>query len=174
MKFKADAVRFRDVEKLDELAPDAVHLLDFVFRTCPELDTVDLRAETDNGATDLVTLVVLLADERHRELLPAPIEQRRVVLHREHPLSAVRIRLKLPHRLDARFEQVVFRVALQFRRRLQPVEVPTVRLDSVGIAHRHQTGLVRPRIDRSQTRAVRGGHGRVGHRCLGVVIYRPV
>ena len=69
---------------------------------------------------------------------------------------------------------MVVRVTLQFRRRLQPVEVPAVRLDSVEIAHRRQTGLVRPRVGRSRIRAVSGGHRRVGHPCLCIVIYRPV
>ena len=174
MEFEADTVRFRDVQELDELAPDAVHLLDVVFRPCPELNTVDLRAETHDRAADLVALVELLTNERHRKPLPALIEQRRVVLHREHPLPAVRIRLVLPHRLDARLEQVVVRVALQFRRRLQPVEIPAVRLHSIEIAHSRQTGLVRPRIGRSRIRAVRGSHGRVGHPCFCIVIYRPV
>ena len=49
-----------------------------------------------------------------------------------------------------------------------------VRLDGVEIAHRRQNGLVRPRIGQSRIRAVRGGHGRVGHLCLSVVIYRPM
>ena len=53
---------------------------------------------------DPVALVELLTDERHRKPLPALVEQRRVVLHREHPLSAVRIRLVLSHRLDARLK----------------------------------------------------------------------
>ena len=108
------------------------------------------------------------------QISSAVAEERRVVLHREHPLAAVHVRLILPHRLDVRLEQVVVRAALQFKRRLQPVEVPAIRLDSVEIAHGHQTGLVRSRIDWSHVRAVRGGHGRVGYPCLGVVIYRPV
>ena len=134
------------------------------------LDTVNLRAKTDNGATDLVALVELLTDKRHRKPLSTLIEQRRVVLHREHPLPAIRVRLVFPHRLDARLEQVVVRVAIQFGRQLRPVEVPAVRLDSVEIAHRHQTRLVRPRIGRSRIRDIGGSHGRVGHPCLGVVI----
>ena len=154
LEFEADAVRLRDVQELDELAPNAIHLLDVVFRSCPELDTVHFRAETDNGATDLVALVELLTDEHHGEPLPALIERRRVVFHREYPLPAVRIRLVLPNRLDARLEQVVVRVAIQFRRRLPPVEVPAVRLDSVKIAHRRQTGLICPRIGRSRIRTV--------------------
>jgi hypothetical protein len=174
LELKADAVRLRDVEELDELAPDTVDPLDVVLGACPELDAVDLRAETDDGAADLVALVELLADERHGEPLPALVEQRRVVLHCEHPLAAIRIRLVLPHRLDARLEQVVVRVTLQLGRRLQPVEVPAVRLNSFEIAHSRQTGLVRSRIGRSRVRAVRGGHGRIGHSRLGVVIYRPV
>ena len=104
LEFEADTIRFRDVQELDELAPDAVHLLDVVFRPRPELDTVHFRAETNHCATYLVAFVELLTDERHRKPLPALIEQRRVVLHREHPLPAVRIRLVLPHRLDARLE----------------------------------------------------------------------
>ena len=48
--------------------------------------------------------------------------------------------------------------------------LPAVRLDSVEIAHRRQTGLVRPRIGRSQIRDIGGSHGRVGHPCLGDVI----
>ena len=99
---------------LDELAHDAVDLLDVVFRACPELGTIDFRAETDNGPSDLVVLVELLTDERHRKPLPALIEQRRVVLHPEYPFAAIRVRLVLPHRLDARLEQVVVRIALQF------------------------------------------------------------
>ena len=124
---------------------------DIVFRECPELYMADFREETHDRAADLVALVELLTDERHRKPLPALVEHRRVVLHREHPLSAVRVRLVLPHRSDARLEQVVVRVALQFGPRLQPVEVPAVRLDSVEIAHRRQTGLIRR------------GHGRVRH-----------
>ena len=174
MEFEADAVRLRDIQELDELAPDAVDLLDVVLRPCPELDTIDFGAEANDCAADLVALVELLTDERHRKPLPALIEQRRVVLHREHPLAAIRVRLVLPHRLDARLEQVVVRVPLQFGRRLQPVEVPAVRLDSVEIAHSRQTGLICARISRSRIRTVRGGHGRVGHPCFSVVIYRPV
>ena len=83
---------------LDELGHDAVDLLDVVFRACPELDTIDFRAETDNGAADLVALVELLTDERLCKLLPALIEQRRVVLHPEYPPAAFRVRLVLPHR----------------------------------------------------------------------------
>ena len=107
LEFEADTVRLRDIEELDELAPDAVDLLDVVLRPCPELDTIDFGAETNDCAADLVALVELLADERHRKPLPALIEQRRVILHREHPLAAIRVRLVLPHRLDARLEQVV-------------------------------------------------------------------
>ena len=124
LEFEADTIRFRDVQELDELAPDTVHLLDVVFRPCPELDTVDLRAETDNGAADLVALVELLTNERHRKPLPALIERRRVVVHRERPLPAIRLFLVLPHRFYAQLEQVVVRVRLQFGWRLQPVEVP--------------------------------------------------
>ena len=93
MEFEADAVRFRDVEELDELAPDAVDFLDAVFRPCPELDTIHFRAETQHGAADLVALVELLTDECHRKPLSTPIEWRRVVLHREHLLPAIRVRL---------------------------------------------------------------------------------
>ena len=116
MESEADTVRLRDVEKLDELAPDAVDLLDVVFRACPELDTVSFRSETSDGATDLATLVELLTDERHGKPLPALIEQRRIILHREYTLAAIRVRLVLPHRLDARLELVIVRVELQFGR----------------------------------------------------------
>ena len=51
-------------------------------------------------------------------------KERRVVLHREHLLAAVRV--ILPHRLDGRLEQVIVQVVLQFGRRLQPVEVPAI------------------------------------------------
>ena len=40
MESEADTIHLRDVKKLDELVPDAVDLLDVVFRVCPELDTV--------------------------------------------------------------------------------------------------------------------------------------
>ena len=90
MEFEADAVCLRDVGELDELAPDAVHLLDVVFRVRPDLDTFDFQAETHDRNADLVALVeLLLTDERHGKPLPALGEQRRVVPHREHPLSAV-------------------------------------------------------------------------------------
>ena len=101
LEFEADAVCLRDVQELDKLAPDSVDLLDVVLRPCPELDTIDFRAKTDDGAADLVALVELLANKRHRKPLPALIEQRRVILHREYPLAAIRVRLVLPHRLDA-------------------------------------------------------------------------
>ena len=51
MEFEADAVRLRDVEELDELAPDAADLLD---RACPKLNAVNFGAEADDGAADLV------------------------------------------------------------------------------------------------------------------------
>ena len=60
------------------------------------------------------------------QISSAVAEERRVVLHREHPLAAVRVRLVLPHRLDARLEQVVVRAALQVGRRLQPAEVSEI------------------------------------------------
>ena len=62
------------------------------------------------------------------QISSAVAEERRVVLHREHLLAAVRV--ILPHRLDGRLEQVVVRVALQFGWRLQPVEVPAILYDS--------------------------------------------
>ena len=71
---------------------------------------------------------------------------------------------------------MVVRLALRFGQRLQPVEVPAVRLDSVEIAHRRKTGLIRPRIGPGQDTScqiVKGSHGCVGHPYLGVVIYRP-
>ena len=126
LEFEPDPVCLRHVEQLDELAPDTVHLLDVILRACPELNAIDLGAQADDRAADLVTFVELLADERHREPLPALVEQTRVVLHRQHPLAPVRVRLVLPHRLDARLEQVVVRVALQLGRRLEPVEVPAI------------------------------------------------
>ena len=95
LEFEANAVRLRDVEELDELAPDTVDLPDVVVRACPELRTVDFGAKTNDCAADLVALVEILTDERHRKLLPALIEQRRVVLHRGYPLAAIRVRLVL-------------------------------------------------------------------------------
>ena len=67
LELKTDAVRLGDVERLDHLARDAVDLLDVVLATRPELYAVDLAAQTDNGTADLVALVEVLADERHRE-----------------------------------------------------------------------------------------------------------
>ena len=142
LEFEPDPVRFGHVEELDELAPDTVDLLDLVLRARPELDAVDLRAQADDGAANLVALVELLTDERHGEPLPALVEQRRIVLHRQHPLPAVRVRLVLPHRLDPRLEQVVVRIALQFRRRLEPVEVPAVRLDRIELADGREARFV--------------------------------
>ncbi len=126
LELEADAVRLRDIEELDKLAPDAVDLLDVVFRACPKLNTVNLGAETDDGAADLVALVELLANKRHGEPLPALVEQRRVVLHRQYPLAPIRVGLVFPHGLDARLEQVVVRVALELGRRLEPIEVTAV------------------------------------------------
>lgn len=146
LKFEADPVRFGHIEELDELAPDTVDLLDVVLRAHPELDAVDLGTQADDRAADLVALVELLADERHGEPLPALVEQCGVVLHRQHPLAAVRVRLVLPHRLDARFEQVVVRVALKLGRRLKPVEVPTIRLDRIEVADGRETCFVGTRV----------------------------
>ena len=95
MELEADGVCLRDVEELDKLVPDAVDLLEVVFRACPELDTVDFRAETSNGTADLVALVELLTDERHGKPMPALIKQW-VILHCEHPLAAICICL-VPH-----------------------------------------------------------------------------
>ena len=77
MGFEADAIHLRDVEELDKLASDAVDPLDAVFRgfrACPELDPIDFRAETDDGAADLVVLVELLTDERHGKPLKTLVE----------------------------------------------------------------------------------------------------
>ena len=71
---------------------------------------------------------------------------------------------------------MVVRLGLRFGQRLQPVEVPAVRVDRVEIAHRHQTGLVRPRIGPGQDTScqiVNGGYECVGRPYLGVMIYRP-
>ena len=149
MEFEADTVSLRDVEERDEHTP-AIEFLDVIFRACPELDMINFRAEAEDGAADLVALVELLTHERHGKTLPALIEQRWVVLHREHLLAAVCVRLVLPHQLDARLEQVVVRVALEFRRRLQLGEVLAIRLASVEITHSCQTGFVRPRISQSR------------------------
>lgn len=107
LELEPDSICLGDVEELDHLARDAVDLLHVVFRAHPELYAVDLAPQTDDRTADLVAVVEVLTDERHREPCPAAVEQLRVVLHREHPLAAVRVRLVLPHRFDARLEEVV-------------------------------------------------------------------
>lgn len=78
-------------------------LLDVVFRACPELNEVDFGAKTDDGVENLVALVQLLTDEHHGKPLLAIVGVHRGILHREHPLAAVRVRLVLSHRHDARW-----------------------------------------------------------------------
>ena len=161
----------------------AVDLLHVVLRARPELYAVDLAAQADDRAADLVALVEVLADERHREPRPAAVEQLRVVLHREHPLAAVRVRLVLPHRLDAGLEEVVVGVALALGGRLEPVEVPAEGLDGVELADHRQACLVLVRLGRLVVRdggrvrwvALLRGRccGREGHLVLGVVVDRP-
>jgi len=60
---------------------------------------VDLRAQGD-GTTNLVALVKLLSSKSHGEPLPALAKQCQIVLHHQHPLSALHICLILPHWLD--------------------------------------------------------------------------
>ena len=175
LEFEPYPIRFGHIEELDELAPNAVDLLDVVLRAHPELDAVDLGTQADDRATDLVALVELLADERHGEPLPTLVEQCRVVLHRQHPLAAVRVRFVLPHRLDARFEQVVVRVALKLGRRLEPVEVPAIRLDRIELADGRETCFVGTRICWRRVRGFcRAGHRRKWYLCLRVVVDRPL
>src|SRR5229473_5315022 len=112
LEFEPDPVRFGHIEEFDEFAPDAVDFLDVLLRACPKLDTVDLGAQTDDCAADLVALIEFLTNKGHSKPLPTLVEQRRVVFHSEHPFASVRIRLVLPHRLDTRLEQVVVRIAL--------------------------------------------------------------
>jgi hypothetical protein len=96
-------------------------------RVRPESDAVDLGAQAD-GTANLIALVELLSSESHGEPLPALVKQCQIVLHRQHPLPALRVCLVLPHRLDVRLEHVVVQVALQFQWRLESesVEVPEV------------------------------------------------
>ena len=42
LELEPDTVCLGDVEELDQLAPDAVDLLDVLLAACPELDAVDL------------------------------------------------------------------------------------------------------------------------------------
>ena len=86
-------------------------MLDFLDRAGPELNAVSTLERRPTTAPQISSAVG---------------EERRVVLHREHPLAAVHVRLILPHRLDVRLEQVIVQVVLQFGRRLQPVEVPAI------------------------------------------------
>ena len=161
MEFEADAVRLRDIEWLDELVPGCSpsrRRLSSVTRAVYGR----FSSGGSRPAADLVALVELLTNERHRKPLPALIEQHRVLLRREHPLPAVRIRLVLPHRLDARLEQVVVRVALKFGWRLQLVGVIAVRLDSIEIAHCRQTSLVRPNRPEPDTSCQRQSWARRG------------
>ena len=138
------------------------------------MDPVDLGPQADDRATDLVALVEFLADEGHRQPLPALVEQRRVVLHRQHPLASVRVRLVLPHRLDPRLEQVVVRVALQLGRGLKPVEVPAIRLDRIELADGRQPRFVGTGVGRRRVRAsIRGGLWRERDFGLCVVVNRP-
>jgi hypothetical protein len=161
LKLEPDTVRFGHIEELDKLAPNAVDLLDFVLRACPELNAVDLGAQANDCAAYLVAFVQLLTDERHGEPLPTLVEQRRVVFHREHPLATIRVRLVLPHRLDARLEQVVVGVALQLRRGFEPVEVPAIRLDRIELADGREARFVGTRVGGGRVRGIRGGHRRV-------------
>ena len=174
LEFEPDPVGFGDVEEFDEFAPDAVDLLDVFLRACPHLDAVNLGAQTDDRAADLVALVEFLANEGHAKPLPALVEQRRVVFHREHPLPTVRIRLVLPHRLDPRLEQVVVRVALQLGRRLEPVEVPAIRFDRIELADGRQACFIGTGVGRCGVRgSIRGGLWRERYLGLCVVVYSP-
>ena len=137
------------------------------------MDAVDLGAQANDCAADLVALVELLADKRHGEPLPTLVEQRRVILHREYPLPAIRVRFVLPHRFDARLEQVVVRIALQFGGRLEPVEVPAIRLDRLKLADGRQARFVGTGVGRRWVRAICSGHRRVRYLCLCVMVYRP-
>jgi len=76
--------------ELDELTPNTI------LRAHPESDEVDRQVQADDGATNFVALVDVLADKHHDEPLPALIEQRWTVLHRQHPLPTIRIHLVLP------------------------------------------------------------------------------
>jgi len=112
LEFEPDPVCLGHVEEFDEFAPDAVDFLDVFLRACPKLDAINLRAQADDCAADLIALIEFLTHKGHSKPLPTLIEQRRIVLHRKHPLASVRIRLILPHRLDTRLEQMVVRIAL--------------------------------------------------------------
>ncbi len=54
-----------------------------------ELGVVNLRAQADNCTTNLIALIELLASKCHGEPLPALVEQRWIVLHRQHPLPTI-------------------------------------------------------------------------------------
>ena len=86
-------------------------MLDFLDRAGPELNAVSTLERRPTTAPQISSAVG---------------EERRVVLHREHPLAAVRVRDVFPHRLDVRLEKVVVQVVLQFGRRLQPAEVSEI------------------------------------------------
>jgi hypothetical protein len=52
---------------------------------------------------------------------------------------------------------MVIRVALQLGRRLEPVEIPTIRLDGIKFTNGREARLVSPRVGWRRVGAVCGG-----------------
>jgi hypothetical protein len=82
-------------------------------------------------ATDLVSLVKVLADKSHSKPGPALVKELWLGLHGEDPLATIGVCFVLPHGLDARLEEMIIGIALETRGGLEPVEVAAEGFDLV-------------------------------------------
>jgi hypothetical protein len=142
LELQADVIRLGDIEQLHQLFTDGIQPFHIVLASRPELYPIHLTSQADHGPTNLITLLDLFTHQRHRQEAPATIQQRRVVLHGKDPLAAFGIGLIFPHGLDPGLEEVVVRVALEFRRGFEPVEIPAEGLDRIELADDGQASFI--------------------------------
>jgi hypothetical protein len=174
LEFEPDPVRFRHIEKFDELHPMPLTFSTSSFEHVQSW----IRSTLDRRLTTAPQISLPLSSSSPTRAIISHCQHwssnAGLLFHREHPLASVRVRLILPHRLDPRLEQVAIRVAVELGRRLEPVEVPAIRLDRIELADSRQARFVGTGVGRRRVRAsIRGGLWRERYFGLCVVIYGP-
>ena len=100
------------------------------------------RRRIHTRPTNFVLLVQFFPDEGHGQPRPASVQQHRVALHSENPLTTISVCGVLPHGLDPTLEEMVITVTLQLRGGFQPVKIPTKPFDGVKLADDGQPSLI--------------------------------